>query len=63
MPPMHSDKPCPSEIISTTGVAGLTLAAGSGRSSRQYRLACDNLIEADVVLADGSFRPPAKREQ
>jgi FAD/FMN-containing dehydrogenase len=49
-------------IVSTTGVAGLTLGGGYGHLHRKYGLASDNLRSIDVVTADGEFVRASEEE-
>ena len=42
-------------VVSTTGIAGLTLGGGLGWLMGKHALALDNLLSVDLVLADGRF--------
>jgi hypothetical protein len=46
----------PGGVVSTTGVAGLTLHGGLGHLRRKHGLSIDNLLSVDIVTADGQFR-------
>ena len=49
-------------VVSTTGIAGLTLGGGFGWTMSKTGLAVDNLISAEVVTADGSVLTASESE-
>ncbi len=49
-------------VVSTTGIAGLTLGGGIGWLGRTHGLSCDNLLSVDIVTADGELRTASADE-
>jgi len=52
----------PGGRVTTTGIGGFTTGGGYGWTSSKYGLACDNLVSAEVVLADGSVVTASENE-
>ena len=52
----------PGGVVSTTGVAGLTLHGGLGHLRRKHGLSIDNLLSVDIVTADAEFRKASASE-
>ncbi|MGZ5134921.1 MAG: FAD-binding oxidoreductase, partial [Flavitalea sp.] len=52
----------PGGVVSTTGIAGLTLGGGLGWLRRKHGLSIDNLLSVDIVTADGQFHTASENE-
>lgn len=52
----------PGGVVSTTGIAGLTLHGGVGHLRRKHGLSIDNLLSVDIVTADGRLRRASATE-
>ena len=52
----------PGGVVSTTGIAGLTLHGGVGHLRRKYGLSIDSLLSVDIVNADGQLRRASATE-
>jgi FAD/FMN-containing dehydrogenase len=52
----------PGGVVSTTGIAGLTLGGGLGWLRKKYGLTIDNLLSVDIVTADGNFLTASEKQ-
>jgi FAD/FMN-containing dehydrogenase len=52
----------PGGVVSTTGIAGLTLHGGAGHLRRKHGLSIDSLRSVDIVTADGELRRASATE-
>jgi FAD/FMN-containing dehydrogenase len=52
----------PGGVVSTTGIAGLTLHGGMGHLRCKYGLSLDNLLAVEIVTADGQVRTASESE-
>ena len=52
----------PGGVVSTTGIAGLTLHGGVGHLRRKHGLTIDSLLSVDIVTADGQLRRASATE-
>jgi FAD/FMN-containing dehydrogenase len=52
----------PGGVISTTGIAGLTLGGGFGWLTRRFGLSCDNVVSVDIVTASGECVTASEHE-
>ncbi|MDX8338843.1 FAD-binding oxidoreductase [Draconibacterium sp. IB214405] len=52
----------PGGVVSTTGIAGLTLGGGFGWLRKKYGLSIDNLVSVDIVTPDGKFLTACEKD-
>jgi FAD/FMN-containing dehydrogenase len=52
----------PGGVVSTTGIAGLTLGGGLGWLRRKHGLSIDNLVSVEIVTADGKCQTASESQ-